>query len=91
MGKVRSQIHQRATSGFLKEADAWTLVSDMETGARTVEHEWTYVDPFGQGPPDSGISSVSVETFLRGDNDDQVKQKLRALLVQSAEPGADPA
>ncbi len=80
MAEVRNQIHRNASGGFLREIDLWTLISDTETGVRSVEHEWSYVDPFGQGKPDSGISTVTIETFLAGGADDNVKQKLRAIL-----------
>jgi hypothetical protein len=80
---VRNQIHQKANAGFLRETEMWTLISDAATGAQTVAHEWSYVDPFGQGKPDCGVSTVTVENFLTGSADDSVKQKLRAILVSS--------
>lgn len=80
--KVRNHIHQKTNGGFLREEEAWTLISDTETGACTVECEWSYVDPFGGGTPDFGISSVSVESFLDGGAADNVKQKLRVILAQ---------
>jgi hypothetical protein len=81
VAKVRSEIHQKTNGGFLREEDLWTLISDTETGARTVEHQWSYVDPFGAGTPDCGICDVTVETFLSGGADANVKQKLRAILA----------
>ena len=66
-----------------EDTEIWTLISDTATGALTVEHEWSYVDPFGQGKPDCGVSTVTVENFLTGGADDNVKQKLRAILVSS--------
>jgi hypothetical protein len=83
LAQVRNEIHQKTSAGFLRETEMWTLVSDMATGALNVEHEWSYVDPFGQGKPDAGVSSVTVENFLAGGADSTVKQKLRAILTSS--------
>jgi len=80
---VQNQIHQKTNAGFLRETEIWTLISDTATGALTVEHEWSYVDPFGRGKPDCGVSTVTVENFLTGGADDNVKLKLRAILVSS--------
>jgi hypothetical protein len=79
LAEVRDQIHQTSNGGFMRERDSWrTLISDTDTGARSVEHEWSYVDPFGQ--EDIGFSSETVEHFLAGGADCSVKQKLRAIL-----------
>ena len=83
MSQVRNQIHQTTTAGFLRESNLWTLVRDTDTGAQNVEHEWTYVDPFGKGGTDSGVTTVPVENFLAGNADDDVKQKLRVILKAS--------
>lgn len=74
MPEVRTQFHQTIGTGFLHDI--------TDTGASTinVEHRWSYVDPFGRGETDSGMSIASVEEFLMGHGDDDVKQKLRAFL-----------
>jgi hypothetical protein len=78
--EVRTQFYQTTGAGFLHETNAWELVKDTRAGILNVEHRWSYVDPFGQGGIDGGMSSVSVEDFLMGNGDDDVKQKLRAFL-----------
>jgi hypothetical protein len=83
MPQVRNEIHQTTTAGFLRESNLWTLIYDTDTGAMNVEHEWSYVDPFGQGGPDSGVTTVPLESFLLGNADDTVKQKLRVILKGS--------
>lgn len=80
MPEVRTQFHQTIGAGFLHETNAWELVMDTGAGTINIEHRWSYVDPFGQGGIDGGMSSVSVEDFLMGNGDDGVKQKLRAFL-----------
>lgn len=80
LAEVRDQIHKTSSGGFMQEKDAWTLISDTDSGGRSVEHEWSYVDPFGQGRPDIGISSETVEHFLASGADANVKQKLRTIL-----------
>jgi hypothetical protein len=84
VAEVRNQFHQRSKRGFLREADQWTLITDTISGASNVQHQWSYVDPFGHGQPDCGTSTVSVESFLMGGTDDSVKQKLRAVLSSAS-------
>ena len=83
LAAVRNQIQHKTNAGFLREAEMWTLISDTATGALNVEHEWSYIDPFGQRQPDCGVSTVTVENFLTGSADTNVKQKLRDILVSS--------
>lgn len=78
--EVRTQFHQTIGAGFLHETNAWDLVTDTGAGTINIEHRWSYVDPFGRGETDSGMSIASVEEFLMGHGDDDVKQKLRAFL-----------
>lgn len=78
--EVRTPFHQTIGAGFLHETNVWDLVTDTRSGAISVEHRWSYVDPFGQGETDSGMSVASVEEFLMGNADDGAKQKLRAFL-----------
>ena len=80
MAEDRNQFHQTTAGGFMREADQWTLITDTVSGAQTIEHAWSYVDPFGHGKLDRGVSVATVENFLMGNADDSVKQKLRAVL-----------
>lgn len=84
MPAVRTQFQQTTGAGFLHETNEWDLVTDTLAGILNVEHRWSYVDPFGQGETDSGMSIASVEEFLMGHGDDDVKQKLRAFLKVTA-------
>jgi hypothetical protein len=84
VAEIRNQFHRTTKSGFLREADQWTLVTDTVSGAVNVEHEWTYVDPFGHGKLDRGVSIATVENFLKGKAEDSVKQKLRDVLVSTS-------
>jgi hypothetical protein len=84
VAEIRNQFHQTTKSGFLREADQWTLVTDTVSGAVNVEHEWSYVDPFGHGKLDRGLSIATVENFLKGKAEDSVKQKLRDVLVSTS-------
>lgn len=86
MAEDRNEFHRTTTSGFMLETDLWTLVTDTISGALSVEHKWSYVDPFGNGKPDRGLTVVTVENFLMGRTDDGVKQKLRAILLGRAAP-----
>ena len=83
MAEVRNQFHQTTTSGFMREVDQWTLITDTVSGDLTVEHNWSYIDPFGHGKPDRGTSIATVENFLMGNADDSVKQKLRDVLMNT--------
>lgn len=80
MPEVRTQFCHTIGAGFLHETNEWDLVRDTRTGILNVEHRWSYVDPFGYGETDGGMSVVSVEDFLMGNGDDDAKQKLRAFL-----------
>jgi hypothetical protein len=82
---TRSQFHQTTGAGFTREMNAWTLVADNTSGDLTVEHVWSYVDPFGDGAPDGGTTNVSVENFLSGNADDLIKEKLRNVLLNLPE------
>ena len=84
MPAVRTQFHQTTGAGFLHETNEWDLVTDTRAGILNVEHRWSYVDPFGQGETDSGMSIASVEEFLMGHGDDDAKQKLSAFLKTAA-------
>jgi hypothetical protein len=80
----RNQFHQTTKSGFMCEADKWTLITDTVSGAQIIEHEWSYIDPFGHGKLDRGVSIATVENFLTGKADDSVKQKLRDVLLNTS-------
>jgi hypothetical protein len=71
-------------AGFLHETNEWNLVTDTGAGTIIVEHRWSYVDPFGRGETDSGMSIASVEEFLMGHGDYDAKQKLSAFLKAAA-------
>lgn len=79
--RLQSPFHETNSAGFTQETNTWTLVADAASGDLCVEHQWSYVDPFGHGNPDRGTSTVSVESFLTGNADDDVKQKLRDILL----------
>jgi hypothetical protein len=79
----RNQFHQTSAGGFIRETNQWTLITDAVSGAQIVEHAWTYVDPFGNGKLDRGMTAVAVEDFLMGSADQQVKQKLRDVLLNA--------
>jgi len=83
VAEVRNQFHQTTAGGFMREADRWTLITNTVSGDQTVEHAWSYVDPFGHGKLDRGVTTVTVEHFLMGNADDGVKQKLRAALLDA--------
>ena len=83
MAEIRNQFHQTTKSGFLREADQWTLVTDTVSGAVNVEHEWSYVDPFGHGKLDRGVSIATVENFLMGKAEDSAKPKLPDVLLNT--------
>ena len=77
----------KSAGGFNREANQWTLITDTVSGARSVEHAWSCIDPFGHGERDEGASVATVENFLTGKAHDSVKQKLRELLPYK--PGAN--
>lgn len=86
MAEVRNQFHKTTGTGFVRESNLWTLITDTASGASNIEHEWSYFDPFGHGKPSQGMSTSSVENFLMGSADDNVKQKLREALLAAATP-----
>jgi hypothetical protein len=81
MAELRNQFHKTTSTGFMRETNLWTLITDTVSGASNVQHAWSYVDPFGHGIPDYGMCTISVENFLSGSADDDVKQKLRTALL----------
>jgi hypothetical protein len=64
----------------MREASLWTLISDTASGLLNVEHEWSYIDPFGNGKRDGGLTRVSVEDFLAGCEYPDAKEKLHDFL-----------
>lgn len=86
MAEDRNEFHQTFVGGFSRETNQWTLVTDAASGAQIVEHQWSYVDPFGHGKLDHGMSVATVEDFLVGGADESVKQKLREVLLGTQGP-----
>lgn len=78
--ELRNSFHKTTGGGSTQDTNTWTLVADAASGNLSVEHEWSYVDPFGHGKPDCGMSTMTVESFLMGNVDDTLKQKLREAL-----------
>jgi hypothetical protein len=76
----RTPIHNKTKGPLLENDDTWTLLVDSETQAKSVEHEWSYGDPYGKGTPNVGKTVITVEEFLSGDVDNEAKAKLNALL-----------
>jgi CheY-like chemotaxis protein len=79
--QLASQFYATTSACFRQEKNTWTLVTDTASGAQSVNHQWSYVDPFGHGQTATGSTSVSVESFLMGNADDNVKQRLREFLL----------
>jgi hypothetical protein len=76
----RIPIHSMTTGTSGRNEDRWTLLIDSETGTRSVEHEWSYVTPHGQGQRNSGEKTVSLLEFLASDADATAQAKLCDLL-----------
>ena len=80
MPDKRIPIHEEIKGALGQHEDWWTLIVNSETGERSVEHEWSYVDPYQIGNKNSGVKVVAVAEFLQGESTEVVKSKLNALL-----------
>jgi hypothetical protein len=61
--------------------EKWTLLIDLESGYKSVRHEWLHTTPYDRGVSScSGERTVSVGEFLASDADATAKAKLRQLL-----------
>lgn len=78
----RVQIGERIKGSLMQNEDWWHLVLE-DDGSYHVEHEWSYVDPYGKSKPNSGKKTFSAEEFLAGDGSDGLKAELRAALKKS--------
>jgi hypothetical protein len=76
----RIPIHSKITGSRGLNEDWWTLIIDSETGNRSVEHRWSYVQTCDQDQPSSGDKTVSVVDFLASDVDVIAHDKLWDLL-----------
>ena len=79
----RVQIGERIKGSLMQNEDWWFLVLE-DNGTCHVEHEWSHVDPYGKGQPNSGQKNYSVEEFLAGDHGDGLKSELRSALAKRA-------
>jgi hypothetical protein len=79
MAVTRTRIHSKTKGALAENEDWWVLIVDIESGSKSVEHEWSYTNAYGSGQ-DSGKTTVTVDEFLASGADDAVKMKLRAML-----------
>jgi hypothetical protein len=78
----RIPIHSTTTGSRGQKEDRWTLLIDLETGNRSVEHEWSHNNPVGPAQPNSGSKTVSLLEFLASDADATAQEKLCDLLTK---------
>jgi len=83
----RVQIGESIKGALRQNEDWWYLVLE-DDGSCYVEHEWSYVDPYGRGKPNSGTKTFTVEEFLAGDSSEGMKSELRSALKKSGEADA---
>ena len=74
----RVKLGERIKGGLNQNEDWWYFVDDGES--KYVEHEWSYVDPFGKGKGSSGVKKIPPEEFLSSNVGEGLKNALRAAL-----------
>jgi hypothetical protein len=79
-------IYQRSKGALGQYEDWWSLIIDTGSGAVSVEHEWSYWDPYGMGQPDAGTKVMSVDEFLQSGAGHAAKKKLADLLKGKPRP-----
>jgi hypothetical protein len=75
----RVQIGERRKGSLAQNEDWWHLVVE-DDGSHHVEHEWSYVDPYGKGPGSEGTKSIPTNEFLASDAGPGLKGELRAAM-----------
>jgi hypothetical protein len=76
---VKIKIGERRKGALMHDEAWWHLVIE-DNGSHYVEHEWSYVDPYGKGKGNSGTENIPTKDFLAGDHNDGLKNELRAQL-----------
>jgi hypothetical protein len=79
----RTPIHVRSKGTLGQREEQWCLLTDSETGEKSVRHAWSTASPYGRGPPLTGERIVSVDEFLASDADAMAKAKLRKLIANA--------
>jgi hypothetical protein len=78
----RIPIHTSVKGALAQTEDWWTLVVNTDTGEKLVEHDWSHGNPYKAKSESSGTETVSVEDFLKGDNNVEAQLKLKSLLEE---------
>ncbi len=75
----RIQISEQIRGALRQSESWWTLILE-DDGSKSMEHEWSHVDPFGKKAPNEGKEIISVDAFLAGDHPEALKAKVRAAM-----------
>jgi hypothetical protein len=75
----RIQISEQIKGALRQNESWWTLILE-DDGTKSMEHEWSYVDPFGKNPGSEGKEIIPVEAFLADDHPEALKAKVRAAI-----------
>lgn len=72
----RVQIGEQCKGSFGEKEDWWHFVV-ADDGKQYVEHEWSYVDPYGKSAGSEGTTNIPVDEFLAGDHSEGMKAVVR--------------
>jgi hypothetical protein len=72
----RTQIGE-SKKGPFGEKENWFHFVVGDDGKQYVEHEWSYVDPYGKSAGSEGSKKIPVNEFLAGDYGEGMKAVVR--------------
>lgn len=75
----RIQISEQI-KGALRQSESWWTLILEDDGTKSMEHEWSHVDPFGKKASNEGKEIIPVDSFLAGDHPEALKAKVRAAI-----------
>ncbi len=81
MTSIRIPFCEQISETLLEQIDCWTLIADVVTGTRVVEHTWSYMDSGWGLHPRTGIETRTVDAFRRQIGDSPMQAKLEAALA----------
>jgi hypothetical protein len=76
------QIGEKKKGGLGQTEDWWYFVTE-DDGTHCVEHEWSYVDPYGKSPGSEGSKKIPVNEFLASGEAPGLKARVREELKKA--------
>jgi hypothetical protein len=80
MAVERHNFYSSVRGTLQADEDWYTLLVDTESGVKSVEHEWSYVDAYGRLTANSGKEVLPVEVFQSRSTSEDAKTELNVLL-----------